>query len=132
MVDGCLRTRGVIRSRPLLNPLYRFAVGLIGGIVLAVGVVAIPYPGPGWLIVFAGLAILSTEFGWAKRLLRHARGRYDAWNAWLRRQSWALRLGVLALTCLVVVTTVWLLGAFYYAAQVMQLGHWTWLQSPIG
>lgn len=116
----------------MLNPVYRIVVGLIGGIVLAVGVIAIPYPGPGWLIVFAGLAVLSTEFVWAKRLLRYARGRYDAWNAWLHRQRWALRLAVLALTCLVVVTTVWLLGAFYYAAQVMQLGHWTWLQSPVG
>lgn len=99
--------------------------------MLVVGVIAIPYPGPGWLIVFAGLAILATEFTWAKRLLHYARGKYDAWNAWQRRQHWFVRLGILALTGLIVVTTVWLLGAFYYLAQVLGLGHWTWLQSPI-
>lgn len=52
-------------------------------LVLVVGVIAIPYPGPGWLIVFAGLAILATEFDWARRVLRYARGKYDAWTAWL-------------------------------------------------
>lgn len=109
---------------------YRVAVGLIGGVVLAVGVIAIPYPGPGWLIVFTGLAILATEFSWAQRLLHYARTRYDAWNAWQHGQHWALRLAILAVTGLVVMVTVWLLGAFYLFAQVVGLGHWTWLQSP--
>jgi uncharacterized protein (TIGR02611 family) len=107
-------------------------VGLVGGLVLVLGVIAIPYPGPGWLIVFAGLAILSTEFVWAKRLLNYARGKYDAWNAWLRGQHWAVRFGLLALTGMVVVATLWLLGAFQLFAKVVGLGHWTWLQSPIG
>lgn len=98
--------------------------------MLVVGIIAIPYPGPGWAIVFVGLAILATEFVWAKRLLHYARTRYDAWNEWQRRQHWALRLGILALTGLVVMTTVYLLGAFYLFAQLIGLGHWTWLQSP--
>ena len=34
-------------------------------------------PGPGWAIVFVGLAILATEFDWARRLLAYARERYD-------------------------------------------------------
>ena len=53
-------------------------IGNVGGVVLLVGIVAIPYPGPGWLIVFSGLAILSTEFAWAKRILHYSRGKYDA------------------------------------------------------
>ncbi len=32
------------------------------------GVRLVPLPGPGWLIVFLGLAILGTEFAWARRL----------------------------------------------------------------
>jgi uncharacterized protein (TIGR02611 family) len=106
-------------------------VGFIGTVVLLVGVVAIPYPGPGWLIVFTGLAILATEFHWARRVLTYARARYDAWTAWLRRQPRLVRLGVLALTGLVVVTTIWLLGAFHLFARLVGLGHWTWLQSPL-
>ena len=45
--------------------------------MLGVGIVAIPYPGPGWAIIFVGLAILATEFEWAHRLLRYTRERYD-------------------------------------------------------
>ena len=51
---------------------YRIVVGVVGLAVLGVGIVAIPYPGPGWAIVFVGLAILATEFDWARRLLSYA------------------------------------------------------------
>ena len=37
--------------------------------VVAVGIALIPLPGPGWLIVIAGLAIWAVEFHWARRLL---------------------------------------------------------------
>ncbi len=55
--------------------------------MLAVGILAIPYPGPGWAIVFVGLAILATEFDWARRLLAYTRKRYDKVMAWFRRQG---------------------------------------------
>ena len=103
---------------------------MVGTLVLAVGIVAIPYPGPGWAIVFVGLAILASEFHWARRVLHYARGRYDAWTHWLGRQSLLVRLAVLALTGLVVVATLYLLNAFYLVAGFLGLGEWTWLQSP--
>jgi hypothetical protein len=46
-------------------------------------------------VVFAGLAILATEFSWANRLLTYARGRYNSWTRWLSRQNWAIKLTVL-------------------------------------
>ncbi len=103
---------------------------MLGTLVLAVGIVAIPYPGPGWAIVFVGLAILASEFHWARRVLHYARGKYDAWTRWLGRQSLLVRLAVLALTGLVVVTTLYLLNAFYLVAGWVGLSEWTWLQSP--
>ena len=105
-------------------------VGVLGSLVLAAGIVAIPYPGPGWAIVFVGLAILATEFAWARRVLHYARGRYDAWTAWLGRQSMIVRVAVLALTALIVLATLYLLGALYLVAGWVGLGGWTWLQSP--
>jgi uncharacterized protein (TIGR02611 family) len=86
------RTRArvrVVRSRVRRTPAGRIAwragVGLIGGIVLLVGVIAIPGPGQGWAMVFLGLAILSTEFSWAHRArvalwrrLRQGRELYSA------------------------------------------------------
>ena len=49
------------------------AVGVVGGVVTIVGVVALVAPGPGWLIIFAGLGILATEFAWAAYVLEHAK-----------------------------------------------------------
>ena len=60
-------------------------MGVVGTAVLVAGIIAIPYPGPGWLILFAGLAILGTEFQWAQQVLHWTRARYDSWTAWLRR-----------------------------------------------
>jgi uncharacterized protein (TIGR02611 family) len=104
---------------------------VLGGVVLVAGIVAIPYPGPGWLIVFAGLAILATEFIWARRLLDYARGKYDAWTDWLKAQHWCVRLAVLGATALIVVATLYLLNAFYMMAGWVGLEEWTWLRSPL-
>lgn len=108
----------------------RVAIGTVGGVVLVIGIVAIPYPGPGWLIVFTGLAILSTEFEWAHRLLHFGRAKYEAWEQWLRVQSPLVRGLVLAFTGLVVVLTMWLLNVFGMTANLLQL-HYPWLYSPL-
>ncbi|TCK21939.1 TIGR02611 family protein [Pseudonocardia endophytica] len=122
--------RARIDTNPTMRSTYRIVVGTLGTIVLIVGIIAIPYPGPGWLIVFAGLGILASEFEWARRVLRFARRKYDAWTAWLGRQSTAVRLLVLGLTGVIVVTTLYLLNAFYLLAGWVGLEQWTWLQSP--
>lgn len=106
-------------------------VAVLGGLVLVAGIIAIPYPGPGWLIVFAGLAILASEFTWAKRVLRFARGKYDAWTEWLGRQTLMVRIAVLTGTGLLVLGTLYLLNALYLVAVWVGLGGWTWLQSPL-
>lgn len=122
--------RARIRARPRLNLAWRVGVGVVGTAVLVLGVLAIPYPGPGWLIVFAGLGILATEFTWAGRLLRWARGHYDRWSAWVRRQNVVVQLALAALTAVVVVVSIWLLGGFGLMAGWVGLDSWTWLRSP--
>lgn len=107
----------------------RVAIAIAGGAVLMVGIIAIPYPGPGWLIVFTGLAILATEFAWARRALDFVKGKYDAWTAWLKRQHPAVRTAVLIATGIVVLLTLWLLNIFGL------VGDWVkapidWLRSP--
>ena len=52
----------------------RILVGIVGGLVTIIGVVALIAPGPGWLIIFAGLGILGSEFAWAARALKTAKG----------------------------------------------------------
>ncbi|MGH3887911.1 MAG: TIGR02611 family protein [Pseudonocardiaceae bacterium] len=109
---------------------YRIMVGVVGAVVLALGVIAIPYPGPGWLIVFAGLAILGTEFHWAQQVLGWVRRRYDAWTEWMRRQSLVVRLMVIVLTGVTVLVTLWLLNAFGLVAGWVGL-QWDWVRSPL-
>lgn len=104
--------------------------GILGGVVLLVGIVAIPYPGPGWLIVFAGLGILATEFVWAKRLLDFARTKYDSWQNWLKEQPGWLRAGFWILTCIVVVATIWLLDGYGLMNRWLNLGQ-DWVNSPL-
>lgn len=112
------------------NKLKKIGVGIIGGIVLVVGVILIPYPGPGWLVVFAGLGILSTEFDWAKRLLSYAKGKYDAWEAWVRRQSPLVRALLFIATAIIVIATIWLLNGYGLINSWLNLG-WDWVQSPL-
>lgn len=120
-----------LRRRPLLDFSYRVIVGVVGLTVLLVGIAAIPYPGPGWAIVFLGLAILATEFYWAHRTLAFTRRRYDSAMGWLRSQHWCVQaLGAL-FTAAVVVMTLWLLGALAWSARLVGLYHPS-LDSPIG
>ncbi|WNG89769.1 TIGR02611 family protein [Mycobacterium sp. ITM-2016-00317] len=125
------RWRDRLRQRRALDLAYRIAVGIVGLLVLVVGILAIPYPGPGWAIVFLGLAILATEFEWAHRLLRYVRKRYDAVMDWFKEQGlWVQALGAL-LTFAVVVGTLWLLGALAFVGGLFGIEH-SWLDSPIG
>ena len=74
-----------------LDLTYRVVVAVIGAAVVVGGIILIPLPGPGWLIVFGGLAILSTEFEWAGRLLDFARRQVRGWTHWVGRQSLVVR-----------------------------------------
>jgi tellurite resistance protein TerC len=51
----------------------RIAVAIVGGTVLGVGVAMIVLPGPAFIVIPAGLAILGLEFAWARRWLRTLR-----------------------------------------------------------
>ncbi len=125
------RWRHRLRERRVANSVYRLIVGVVGLMVLAVGIVAIPYPGPGWAIVFLGLAILATEFLFAQRVLKYARAKYDAFMAWFGRQHIAVKGVGTAFTAAVVFATLWLLGALSFGADLVGI-EWAWLKSPIG
>jgi len=104
------RWRRRIAGRRTLETPYRVGVGLVGGLVVAFGIVTIPLPGPGWLTVIAGLFVLATEFAWAEQLLEYTRERVTGWTEWLNRQSLLVRLGVALLT-----------AAFVYGVLVITL-----------
>lgn len=99
----------------------KILIGIAGGLVVLIGLILVPYPGPGWLIVFGGLAILSSEFVFASKVLAYAKGKYEAWTAWLKKQNIFVKIGVLALTGAVVLLTLWFLNAFGVIVELFDL-----------
>jgi len=77
-------------------------VAVVGVAIIAGGIVLLPLPGPGWVIIFLGLGVLASEFTWAKRLLAFARKQVAAWTDWIKRQSRVVR-GLVALSCVVLI-----------------------------
>ncbi len=86
------RARVWIDGHPRLNRAYRFGVGAVGGILAAGGLLLVPLPGPGWLVVFLGLAVLGTEFHWARRAAAALKRMLDRFWAWWRARR-AARAG---------------------------------------
>lgn len=61
---------------------------LIGGwLVVLVGLITIPFPGPGWFTVFLGVGILSLELAWPNTVLGWGIKQYDKFEDWWRPQS---------------------------------------------
>lgn len=82
------RARAWVAKHPRFELGYKIAVGVFGGLVALIGLLLVPLPGPGWLIVFLGLAILGTEFRWARRgaeALKRLLARFWAW--WNERRA---------------------------------------------
>ncbi|GAB3561112.1 hypothetical protein GCM10027344_15130 [Spelaeicoccus albus] len=101
------RWRTVIHSNAHVWFAYRVMVAVVGGAIVVAGLALVPLPGPGWLIVFIGLAILATEFHWANRLLRRGGVLLRIWRDWLMRQHMAVRILLGAATCLFVCAIVY-------------------------
>ncbi len=64
-------TREAARRHVLVR-LARMAGGFL---LLIAGIVMLPLPGPGWLVIAAGLVVLAEDVAWADRALRIIRRR---------------------------------------------------------
>jgi hypothetical protein len=54
-------------------PLRKLIVAVLGGTILLIGVALIVLPGPAFIVIPIGLAILATEFAWAQNALARAK-----------------------------------------------------------
>lgn len=54
----------------IINQAKKLVVGVIGFTVLFVGIAMLVLPGPAVIFIPAGLAILATQFAWARNLLK--------------------------------------------------------------
>lgn len=61
--------------RIILKSSKRIVVLTIGLALVCLGLVLLVLPGPGLLVIIAGLAVLATEFAWAEHLLDKAKAQ---------------------------------------------------------
>jgi uncharacterized protein (TIGR02611 family) len=106
--SGGLRDR--IRALPGGRTALRLVIAVLGGAFVALGLLLVPLPGPGWAIVFGGLAIWAVEFAWARNLLNWVRARVRRWTGRVKQLPWPLRalLAVVSLAGLVTVGWWWI------------------------
>jgi len=80
----------------------RIVLEVVGWLLVVAGVAALVLPGPGLLMLAAGLVVLSQEYEWAERRLepvkvRALRGAAEGVENWLRiAMSMTLALGLIA------------------------------------
>ena len=68
-----MNVRRQIKSTAYGSLLWRVFIGVIGGLVTVIGSALLFAPGPGLLVLLAGLGILATEFAWASRAIKQTR-----------------------------------------------------------
>lgn len=54
---------------------WQLIILVSGGVTILVGIVLLPAPGPGSLVIYAGIGILATEFIWARQVFHWIRDK---------------------------------------------------------
>ncbi|WP_345655903.1 TIGR02611 family protein [Streptomyces tremellae] len=101
------RAPGFVKASRPLHLSWRIGVFVVGLAVVVGGVILLPLPGPGWLVIFGGMALWATEFVWAQRVLRWTKRKvteaaHRAVDPKVRRRNTVLGVaGVLVLGTLI-------------------------------
>ncbi|GIU47039.1 hypothetical protein TUM4438_24810 [Shewanella sairae] len=70
----------------------KILITIIGGSLTLMGALLIVLPGPAWLLLPIGLAILSLEYTWAKKWLKKSQAHLSQTARWLDRKLLLRRL----------------------------------------
>ncbi|MEU8700709.1 TIGR02611 family protein [Streptomyces sp. NPDC048680] len=109
------RAPGFIKASRALHLSWQVGVFLVGLAVVVAGIIMLPLPGPGWLVIFGGMAIWATEFVWAQLVLRWTRRKVTeaarrALDPKVRRRNIALTVIGLVIIAVLVGIYVWKFG----------------------
>ncbi|MFE7469314.1 TIGR02611 family protein [Streptomyces sp. NPDC057499] len=109
------RAPGFIRASRTLHLSWQVGVFVVGLAVVVAGIIMLPLPGPGWLVIFGGMAIWATEFVWAQLVLRWTRRKVTeaaqrALDPKVRRRNIILTTVGLVIIAVLVGIYVWKFG----------------------
>jgi uncharacterized protein (TIGR02611 family) len=96
---------------------YRWAFVLLGIAVLCVGIAMLALPGPAFVVIPIGLAILSLEFAWAGRLLDSALVQAD--HARVKAAKTSPRQKTLTAVAIVALAAAFIAAAILYDVPVL-------------
>ena len=104
-----------IKARRMLHLSWQVCVFVVGLAVVVGGVIMLPLPGPGWLVIFGGMAIWATEFVWAQLVLRWTKRKVTeatqrALDPKVRRRNIILTAIGLVIVAVLAGIYVWLFG----------------------
>ncbi|MFJ7943460.1 TIGR02611 family protein [Streptomyces sp. NPDC096354] len=109
------RAPGFIKASRALHVSWQVGVFVVGLAVVVAGIIMLPLPGPGWLVIFGGMAIWATEFVWAQLVLRWTRRKVTeaaqkALDPKVRRRNIILTVVGLVIIAVLVGIYVWKFG----------------------
>ncbi|MBM7169277.1 TIGR02611 family protein [Streptomyces sp. G44] len=104
-----------IQARKALHLSWQVGVFIVGLAVVVAGIIMLPLPGPGWLVIFGGMAIWATEFVWAQLVLRWTKRKVTeaaqrALDPKVRRRNIILTTIGLVIVAVLVAIYVWKFG----------------------
>ena len=85
-------------------------VAVLGGLLTLAGIALLVLPGPGFVLVAAGLAVLATQFEWARKPLDYAKGKAQDGMREVGRSRWRAAFAALCALVLVAVGVLVLVG----------------------
>ncbi|MEV0181001.1 TIGR02611 family protein [Streptomyces sp. NPDC050625] len=116
-VEGGLGSRApeFIKARRALHVSWQVCIFVVGLAVVLAGIIMLPLPGPGWVVIFGGMAIWATEFVWAQLVLRWTKRKVTeaaqrALDPKVRRRNIALTVIGLVIVAVLVGIYVWKFG----------------------
>ena len=120
--------RSRVRRHRSLDLTWRAGIFVLGTVVVLAGLIMFVTPGPGWLALILGLAILATEFSWAERALHWARVKAEqaAHKALDPRTRTRNLLIAAAVVVVVALACWWWVSAYGLPAPVERM--WNWLR----
>lgn len=119
--DSLLRIRERMSGTPAGRLTVKIGVAVVGGLLVGLGLMLVPLPGPGWLIVIAGLAIWSLEFRWARSLLGLTRRGLRWWADMMRTGPWPARVALWLSLAACILAAAWLSLRYTFDVNVVDL-----------